>query len=170
MDDKQRREIRGKYAERQVFRILRELDEDCYAVFNDVEARYGNIDHVVVSRAGAVFLVETKSHRGKVTYDGKQLLLNGRPFEKDFIAQINRNIVWLRERIKEAAGTNVWIVSVLVFTNAIMYSEKGKPVLRLRPVNRINVINSRYLKPLIKSYSPRQPRPAIWRNCEDLFQ
>lgn len=168
MDDETRRKIRGRHAERQVFRILRELDED-YAVFNDVEARYGNIDHVVVSRAGAVFMIETKSHRGKVTYDGKQLLLNGKPFEKDFIGQINRNIVWLRERIKKTTDTNVWIVAVLVFTNAIMYSEKGKPVLRLRPVNRINVINSRYLKPLLKSYSPQQPRPAIWRNLGGLF-
>jgi len=114
-------------------------------------------------------LIETKSHVGKVTYDGRQLRLDGEPFKRNPICQIQRNIRWLRGAIKNILPVQPWIVAVLVFTKATMYSAKGKPVLRLRPVNRINVINARYLKTLIKAYSPREPRPAIWRNLNRLF-
>lgn len=168
MNARRRRQIaRGAHAEKQVFRILRELGND-YAVFNGVAARYGDIDHVVIRRDGAVFLIETKSHHGNVTYDGKRLLLNGHTFEKDFIAQINRNIPWLWEKIRLATGVNVWIVAVLVFINGIVYSDKGKSVLRLRPVKRVNVVTGRSLRSLFASYAPETPRGEVWDNLDVL--
>lgn len=108
-------------------------------------------------------MVETKAHHGMVTYDGRQLLLNGHPFEKDFIAQINRNIHWLREKLRLATGMNVWIVAVLVFPNALVYSEEGKRVLRLKPVKRVNVINGKCLTSLLKMWKPKHTHHnTIW--------
>ena len=48
--------------------------------------RIGNIDHIVISKKG-ILTVETKSHRGVVTCEGKMLKRDGKPFEKDFINQ-----------------------------------------------------------------------------------
>ncbi|WP_084062218.1 nuclease-related domain-containing protein [Desulfofundulus thermosubterraneus] len=44
----------------------------------------GNIDHIMVGPTG-VFVIETKSHFGEITFspDGN-LLLDGKPLEKDF--------------------------------------------------------------------------------------
>ncbi len=49
----------------------------------------GNIDRVVIGPPG-IFAVETKAHGGVITYDGRQLLHDGRPLEKDFLRQATR--------------------------------------------------------------------------------
>lgn len=154
---------RGIAAEKFVAGILAKLPTTEYKIFNDVKARYGNIDHLVIRKDGATYIIETKSHQGKVTWDGNKLLLNGKPFEKDFIVQINRNIKWLRELIKKQTGTNIWIVAVLVFPNALIYSGYNKRVLRLRPVKWINVISAGFLTRLIESYIPKISRSEIWK-------
>ena len=41
----------------------------------------------MIASNGAVFMIETKSHRGKVTVQENVLLVNGRAPEKDFIAR-----------------------------------------------------------------------------------
>lgn len=149
--------------------ILAKLPGKEYAVFNNVQTRYGDIDHIVIRRDGAVYLLEDKSHRGRVTWDGKRLLLNGWLFEKDFICQINMNIAWLRELLKKRLGVNPWIVACLVFPNALLYSDKNKRVLRLRPVKRVNVVCTGFLKRLIELYVPRTARPEIWEQREAMF-
>lgn len=169
-DPTEKRFRRGIAAEKFVAKFLAKLPTKEYKVFNDVRARYGNIDHVVIRKDGAVYLLETKSHQGKVTWGGNKLLLNGKPFEKDFIVQINRNIKWLRELIKKQTGINTWIVAVLVFPNVLIYSANNKRVLRLRPVKRVNVVTAGFLMRLIESYIPENPRPGIWENKEILFR
>ena len=166
---KEERQRRGKAAEREVARTLAELPRNEYAVFNNVRALYGDIDHLVIHRSGAVYLLETKGHHGKVTWDGKQLLLNGHAFEKDFIAQIHRNITWLRQIIKEHTGVDTWIFSCLVFPNALIYSSKNKRVLRLKPVKWVNVVCGGFLKRLIELYVPATAKPAIWEKKETMF-
>ena len=61
-----RRADRGAVAEEEVGDLLDELD-DSFVVINDVESPYGNIDHVVLSQKGGIYLIETKSHHGTVT-------------------------------------------------------------------------------------------------------
>lgn len=105
-------------AERKVQCILEQLPMDHFIVMNDIKFRYGNIDHLVIRDDGAIFLIETKSHRGVITSDGNQLLLNGKPFKKNPICQVNRTIRWLRNMIARFYRRNVWIVAVLVFPRA----------------------------------------------------
>jgi len=153
---------RGKAAELCVRAILNELPKGTFRVFNDVKTRYGNIDHLVVSREGGVFLVETKAHRGKVATDGKTLLLNGSAFRKSFIAQVNRNIKWLRERYETTCGIRPWIVAVIVFTEAGLWSAEGKAVPRLPPVKRVHVVRKEELKTLIINRSPLTRHGGSW--------
>ena len=158
----------GAQAERKVFRILRELGEN-FAVLNDMDARYGNIDHVVIRKNGTVFLIETKSHRGRVTVRGGQILLDGQPFKRNVIAQINRNIIWLREFINARIGFKPWIVAVVVFRNALVCSPKGQRVLHLGPANSINVIDVKWLRRTLEQYpSEKETSNPIWNNLDRL--
>ena len=76
---------RGAEAEEKVALRLDDLP-DGYHVFHDIDFDGYNIDHVVAG-PGGIFLVETKSHAGKVTAKGDVLLLNGSPPAKDFLKQ-----------------------------------------------------------------------------------
>ncbi len=128
--------------------MLTKLLVDGYLVLNDVPFPYGNLDHIVVRPDRTVFLIETKSHRGKVTWNGKQLLINGCPFSRNPLCQINRSIRWVRRMAKRLFGVNPWIVAVLVFPNA--------RVLIRHSVKRVNVIGAENLLDFIRLY-PQKP-------------
>jgi hypothetical protein len=82
MQKEERRAVRGARAEEKIGFILDNLGPD-YLAIHDVRSPYGNIDHVVISKRGGVFLVETKAHGGRVSVSGGQLLVNGHEPEKD---------------------------------------------------------------------------------------
>ena len=131
-------------AEREVSELLTKLLVEGYLVLNDVPFYYGNLDHIVIRLDKTVFLIETKSYRGRVTWNGKQLLLNGRPFRKNYLCQINRSIRWMRQMAKDMFGVNPWIVSVLVFPNAEVSFH--------RSIKRVNVLAGRDLLSFIRAY------------------
>ena len=108
--------IRGAEAEENVGALLDGL-KDCVAV-HDVVAGNGNIDHLLFRNDGAIFLIETKSHRGKITVQGDELRRDGRLLEKDFIRQVRGNINWLQEFFQAWLSSQPWINAVIVFTNA----------------------------------------------------
>lgn len=139
MDGKKKRRFRisrnswGAQAERKVRRILEQLPMDRFIVMNDVRIKYGNIDHLVIRDDGAIFIIETKSHRGTVTFDGKKLLLNGKPFKQNPICQINRNIRWLRSMTAGVLRKRTWFTAILVLPRARIHLPgriKGVEVLK----------------------------------------
>lgn len=132
----ERRAIRGAVGEEAVGAILAKMGPDYFAI-HDVESPYGNIDHVVVTRGGGVFLIETKSHGGRVEAPAGALLVNGKPPEKDFIGQALKNALWLRDEIAALLGGKLWVTALLVFTNAF--------VPRLPPIKGVKVLNKRFL-------------------------
>lgn len=151
---KAKRVRRGRAAEKRIQAMLDTLPMTQFKVFNDVPARYGNIDHLVISREGAVFLIETKGHRGKVSIEGERLLINGKPSAKNFIGQVNRNIQWLRNKIQSEIGRKAWIIAILVFVNASVGKRKT--------LKRVNIIESRDLRRLIERYRVKVPQRLIW--------
>ncbi|MGA2110570.1 MAG: nuclease-related domain-containing protein [Anaerolineales bacterium] len=136
------RAARGAQAEEEVGRLLETLGEDFY-VLHDVRSPYGNIDHLVFGRRSGPFLIETKSHHGKVEFDGDRLRINRRPPEKDFFAQTLRNTYWLREELAKVIGLTPWVTPILVFTNAF--------VPRGRPIRGVTVVNKKYLLQTIRA-------------------
>lgn len=130
---KEKQAERGAAGEEIISDVLSELD-DTYITLHDIESPYGNIDHIVISKDKGIFVIETKSHRGRVEIVDGQLLINGYPPEKDFIGQVLSNLYWLREKVKEITGIEVWIHPLLVFTNAFVVP--GKPVRGVRLVNQ----------------------------------
>jgi len=118
----------GAEGEERVEAILARLPDD-HVVIHDLLGDYGNIDHVVVAPHG-VFAIETKSHWGRLSCDGPTLLLNGRPLPKDVVAQTARNAMWLKERIRERTGLQVYVHGLLVFTRGFA----SAPLPKLRGV------------------------------------
>jgi len=131
-------------AEQKVGRLLAKLLLDGCLVLNDVPFCYGNLDHVVIRADRSIFLIETKAHRGQVRWDGQQLLVNGRPFTRNPICQLNRSIRWIRNMANQLFGVSPWIVAVLVFPNA--------DVLVHRSVKLVNVLKAEDLLGFIRAY------------------
>ncbi|OGV70469.1 MAG: hypothetical protein A2283_19180 [Lentisphaerae bacterium RIFOXYA12_FULL_48_11] len=136
-----------KAAERRVGEALAGLLLDGYLIFNDIKFRYGNIDHVVVRPDGTFVLTETKSQTGRVTSDGRRILVNGRQLKTNPISQVMRSIRWVRNLAKRLFGKNPWIVAVLVFPNAKVNIKHS--------VKRVNVMDAKKLLDFIRSYSRR---------------
>lgn len=123
------RASRGAKAEEEIRDILSGLSDD-YIIFHDIRSPHGNIDHVVFDRINnRIFLLETKSHRGRIRFDGWKLSREGRSFEKDFIKQVSENAKWLKETLEKETSTKVYVSPVIVFANAyienIGNAEKG---------------------------------------------
>ncbi len=136
----ERRADRGAAAEEVVGDLLANLSED-FLVLNDIPSPYGNIDHIVIGKNSGVFLLETKAHGGRVDLLPDGLLVNGKPPEKDFIAQALKNTYWLRDEIEKVTGSKVWITPVVVFTNAFVPSGK--------PIKGVHIVNKKFLLGII---------------------
>jgi len=118
---------RGADAEEAVGAILKKMPEGNF-VINDFNSGKGNIDHILISSKG-IFTLETKSHAGKVSFDGEKLLRNGRPFEKDFLKQAWAQCYLVREILAKWEITNPLPEPVILFTRAfIEASGKAKGI------------------------------------------
>ncbi len=141
------REPAWKRAENRVSEMLLGLLPDGYLVLNDIKYRYGNIDHVVIRPDGVIFLIETKSHRDRVTTDGKRILVGGRPLKRNPISQVMRSIRWIRDMAKRLSGKNPWVVAIVVFPNASVDFR--------RSIKRVNAVNLQDLLSFIRQYPDR---------------
>lgn len=151
-----RREARanqGAIAEESVGAILDRLPTETHAVFHDVLSRHGNIDHIVFRRDGAIFLIETKSHRGIVTEKAGQLYRDGQDFEKNIVQQTLSNISDLRGLLAAHFKEAPWITAAIVFTSA--------RVPLWCKIKNISVINASYLERWMSKQNGKQSAGAI---------
>jgi hypothetical protein len=153
---------RGARGEEQVGQLLSQLSSN-FVVMHDVASLYGNIDHIVYDNRGNIFMVETKSHGGRVASQGDQLLLNGHAFEKDIVGQCLANSIWMKEKIESRLKMKAWITPVLVFSNAFV--EFGKPI------KGVYYTNKKYLLQFLQRTNASSPAGAkLWgmRKVKDL--
>lgn len=163
--DKKTKEVnrarKGAEAEKRIDGIFENLS-DQYYVINDVVSNFGNIDHVIIKRDAGVFLVETKSHHGKVSFSDKSILLNDHPTEKDFIAQTLSNVYWLREKINPIINYNVWIYPIIVFTNAFVPFAP--------PIRGIHMVNIKFLLNTFEKLNNEHPiNQRVWEKREAIY-
>lgn len=78
---------------------------------------YGDADFIIVNDNG-VFCIEVKNINGKITYDKKNdsLLYNFKPFDKDYLKQVKRNSVFIRNIIKKKINEFNYVQPVLIFS------------------------------------------------------
>lgn len=161
MIKEEKRAARGAKAEEKIGEILDALGDD-YLVAHDVVSPYGNIDHVVMSKYGGIFLIETKAHGGNVTAVNGRLLINGHEPEKDFIDQTLKNTYWLRDTIRNEINAETWITAIIVFTNAF--------VERTPPIKRVTIINRKYLLKELQRPNAKSPNLTVWENRERILK
>lgn len=153
IQQQERRAIRGARGEETIGSILNGLGEG-FVVIHDVDTPFGNIDHIVISEKTGVFLIETKSHGGRVSTRNGKLFVNGHNPEKDFIRQVLKNTHWLRDKVQAALNMQVWVTPILVFTTAFV-----EPMPTVRGVT---VVNKRYLLTAFEGPGLRQDFATIW--------
>lgn len=141
--------------------IILETLGDEFKVWHDVPGKYGNIDHVVLSKKGQIFMIETKAHSGRVKLQGERVLINVKEPEKDMIRQCLGNLFDLRDVVQGCTGETVFVGAILVFTNAFV--EFGKPI------KNIVVTNKKYLKSAIANMMKRmKDDPKVWEKVDAL--
>jgi len=148
--EREKRAIQGAEGEEAVGAILDRLPN--IQVQHDVKIPYGNIDHLVHRKDGAVFVLETKSHRGgKIEARNGQLLRDGKLLQKDSVAQVQRNVAHVKDDLRARYGLTPWIHAAVVFTNAFVEPHCE--------VGHVEVINISYLERWMAK-KPGQPELA----------
>ena len=129
--------------------IRRELAKlpDAYSVFQDIiiGQNKGNIDFVVTGPSG-IFMLEVKSHKGEVNFDGYDIRLNGRSFpENNIIRQVHGETWALKNYLQEQINSELFINSVLVFSSPNSYMHFG-----FNKIANMNIIQKDYLLELFE--------------------
>lgn len=114
-------EVKGKkisigiFGEAAIEKELLKLSNE-FHIFKSLYFGYGDVDFTVVGPTG-VFTIEVKAHKGRVTFDGQQLVRNNQPFQKNFLNQVwgeKKNL----ENYLSSSGIKINSVPILVFSEA----------------------------------------------------
>jgi len=109
--------LKGAAGEEKVARILSFLPAS-HTIFNDLnlEGSGADFDHVVVAPAG-VFVIETKSWSGEITFENGQVLCNGRAVKRPPLKQVKEAVARLTDHLAEARCPDVPVHPVLCFVD-----------------------------------------------------
>jgi hypothetical protein len=110
----------GRDGEIAVGQYLELLRENGAKVFHDIPGNGFNLDHVVIHKSG-IYVIETKTFskpdKGQpiVTYDGENILVNGKEAGRNPVVQVKAACNWLKELLKESTGKECNPRPVVVF-------------------------------------------------------
>lgn len=135
---------------------LKKLDEN-YTVFQDVHVlgKKENIDFVVVGPTG-VHAIEVKNHHGTVGFNGDELTLNGKSFEKDFLRQTMREATSLHDYLISSGFSNAFVIPIICFSHRFAIVRFG-----IQPIKNVRVIQYRWLIKMITSEPRSYPDQRI---------
>jgi hypothetical protein len=114
---KERSWAEGADGERATAAALRQLEADGWTARHDVQTRYGNLDHVVESPLGKVFLLESKSLGGALALeDGvlTQRFDDGRVQRLGWVASRVRGQAAVLADASAGNGSRPWVQGVVV--------------------------------------------------------
>lgn len=98
---------------------------DNYRVVHDLTTPFGNIDHIVVGPTGA-YVIDTKNWKGTVRSDSNgELLVNGKPTDKQEIKKLTRRIMNIRDKIKVLSSMEPFIQGIFAFPSARIEARWG---------------------------------------------
>ncbi len=109
--------LKGAEGEEKVARILSFLPAS-HTVFNDLnlEEQGADFDHIVVAPSG-VFVIETKTWSGEITFESGQVLCNGQPPSRSPLKQIREAAAHLADHFADTRCPEVPIYPVLCFVD-----------------------------------------------------
>lgn len=109
--------LKGAKGEEKVARILSFLPAT-HTVFNDMELdeQGADFDHIVVAPAG-VFVIETKTWSGEITFENGQVLCNGKRPSRPPLKQVREAAAHLTEHLADTRCPDVPVYPVLCFVD-----------------------------------------------------
>lgn len=99
--------------------ILAQLGGD-QLVLRKVRCQFGTIEHVVLSKAHGILLLDTKTHAGRVAVVDAKIRINGSLPDEDFVAEALHTTYWLVEELRTLTGADAAVTPFIVFTEATM--------------------------------------------------
>lgn len=108
--------IQGAGGELGVRMTLRGLDDRFRVLGSVVIGNKGDMDFVVVGPTG-VWVIEVKSHKGRIRIENNQLLRDNKPFDKNFLRQVWGATYALKDELKKRVHMNLQIQPVVVFSS-----------------------------------------------------
>lgn len=110
----------GRDGEITVGQQLELLRADGAKIFHDIPADGFNLDHVIIHKSN-IYVIETKTYsqpekiQSIITYDGKNILVDGEVTDKKPVDQVKAACSWLKELLKKSTGKECNPKPVLVF-------------------------------------------------------
>lgn len=108
--------MQGASGELGVKMTLRGLDERFRVLGSVVIGNKGDMDFIVVGPTG-VWVIEVKSHKGRIRIENNRLFRDNKPFDKDFIRQVWGATYALKDEMKKRVAMNLHIQPVVVFSS-----------------------------------------------------
>jgi hypothetical protein len=157
----------GYEGEKQVAeRLASTLSNDYHMINDSILPSYnrGNIDHIVISPQG-VFAIETKNHRGKITYFGEDEWLiqyrgkNKGSTEREFNLSLGNPSVQARsnaKRVKKVIDSIEQLVSKRVWVQGIVVFSNNSSELRIKQEQKesVDIMTLNDLPNYLKTYLP----------------
>ncbi|HBT74477.1 TPA: hypothetical protein DEB29_00485 [Candidatus Wolfebacteria bacterium] len=131
---------------------LRGLDDRFRVLGSVVIGNKGDMDFVVVGPTG-VWVIEVKSHKGRIRVENNRLLRDNRPFDKDFLRQVWGATYALKDTLRARFPKVVHVQPVVVFSSP--YAKLG---VELNKADNAYVIGIDQLIRLIERHEVQQLR------------
>jgi hypothetical protein len=145
--------------EKMIEDLLAQLDPAEFQVFSNLVHPTGTVDHIVLTRSGAVVVIEAKSPPENILDSPT----SGEAWERDFIRRTQDNILWLGARLEQYAQQKVWVNGVICFTQGM--AEVRQPMKGVRaayPEDLLKVIQSSRTIPPLADW--------LWANFRTILQ
>lgn len=121
---------------------------DTYDVYQHCKlpGRTDDIDFIVVGPTG-VFVVEVKSHGGKIEFNGDQLTKDGEYLEKDCLRQVEIQYQGLHDYLLQETSEDIFVHPILVFSNHWANVRFG-----IKKIRFIHIVKKKWLLKTIGQY------------------
>jgi hypothetical protein len=139
--------------------LLAQLDPAEFQVFSKVIHPTGTVDHLVLTRSGAIVVIEAKNPPENISDHSA----SGEAWERAFIQRTQDNILWLGARLEHYAEQKVWVNGVICFTKGM--AEVRQPMKGVRaayPEDLLTVIQSSRTIPPLADW--------LWENFRTILQ
>lgn len=152
----------GMYGEDRIVKVLRLLP-DQYTIFRNVRIQdHNDIDLIILGPTG-IYAIEVKSHVGKISVTGDQLLHNGHAFpEKDPMSQVLSEAISLRQLLKEKTDRDYYVQPVIVFSSNHVSIRLG-----MKKYRNVFIVQRQWLVNLLTT-EPQRPTTGYERINEIL--
>lgn len=120
----------GRDGERFIGQYLEDLRASGYRVFHDLIGAGFNVDHVLIGPAG-VFTIETKTFSKRIgpdvqiTFDGKTIMADGWPPDRDPVVQAKAQAGWLRDVLARSTSRQFEVWPVVLFPGWFVKQSPG---------------------------------------------